>query len=218
MSSVSGKTIGRLCIYRRQIQRLKDEGKSNAFSHQLAALTGGSAAQVRRDLMAIGYSGTPYHGYIIDELAGSIGKFLDHPDGQQVALVGLGNLGRAILAYFEGRRPNLVISAAFDIDSAKVDRVIHGCHCYRVDLLEQEVKRRGIVVGVICVPAREAQKVAESLVSGGVKAIVNFAPRRLHLPDNVHVEDLDMTTALEKAAFFARGGPSTGKYSTSSKQ
>lgn len=204
MPLVSGKTIGRLCIYRRQIQRLKDEGKTNVYSHQLAALTGGSAAQVRRDLMAIGYSGTPYHGYKIDELAASIGNFLDDPEGQQVALVGLGNLGQAILAYFEGRRPNLTITAAFDIDPDKVDKVVHGCDCYNIESLESVVREQGITVGVICVPARTAQQVAERLVDGGVKAILNFAPRRIHLPEDVHVEDLDMTTALEKAAYFAR--------------
>lgn len=203
MPSTSSKTIGRLCVYRRQIQRLKDEGKSNVYSHQLATLTGGSAAQVRRDLMAIGYSGTPYHGYRIEELAQSIASFLDDPDGQQVALVGLGNLGRAILAYFDGRRPNLTITAAFDIDPAKVDRVIHGCNCHDIAQLESITSRHKIAVGVICVPAREAQNVAEKLVISGVKAIVNFAPRRLHVPENIHVEDIDMTTALEKAAYFA---------------
>jgi redox-sensing transcriptional repressor len=203
MPSTSSKTIGRLCVYRRQIQRLKDEGKSNVYSHQLAALTGGSAAQVRRDLMSIGYSGTPYHGYRIDEMSESIVSFLDDPDGQEVALVGLGNLGRAILAYFDGRRPHLAITAAFDIDPAKIDRVIHGCKCYDISRLENVASERKIAIGVICVPARQAQDVAEKLVISGVKAIVNFAPRRLHLPDNIHIEDIDMTTALEKAAYFA---------------
>ena len=211
MPSVSSKTIGRLCVYRRQIQRLRDEGKSNVYSHQLASLTGGSAAQVRRDLMAIGYSGTPYHGYRIDELSGSIASFLDDPGGQQVALVGLGNLGRAILAYFDGRRPNLVITAAFDVDPGKVDRVIHGCNCYDAALMEDIIRERNMAVGVICVPAREAQSVAEKLVIGGVKAIVNYAPRRLHLPENIYVEDIDMTTALEKAAYFARDRQTTNQ-------
>ncbi len=203
MPPISGKTIGRLCVYRRQLQRLGDEGKSSVYSHQLAALTGGSATQVRRDLMAIGYRGTPYHGYRIDELSGSIASFLDDPDGQEVALVGLGNLGRAILAYFDGRRPHLAITAAFDVDPGKVDRVTHGCKCYAIARLENITRRRKIAVGVICVPAREAQAVAEKLAGGGVKAIVNFAPRRLHLPEDIYVEDIDVTTALEKAAFFA---------------
>lgn len=203
MPSISSKTIGRLCVYRRRLQRLKDEGKSSVYSHQLAVLTGGSAAQVRRDLMVIGYSGTPYHGYRIGELSESIASFLDDPDGQEIALVGLGNLGLAILAYFDGRRPHLVITAAFDVDPGKVNRVIHGCKCYDITKLERITRKHKIAVGVICVPAREAQAVAEKLTAGGVRAIVNFAPRRLHLPDDVYVEDLDVTTALEKAAFFA---------------
>ena len=204
MQNVSNRTIGRLCIYRRLLSRLKDEGKANVYSHELAALSGGSAALVRRDLMAVGYSGTPYHGYVIDNLLSSIANFLDDPAGQQVALVGIGNLGRAILAYFSGQRPLLEITTAFDIDPAKVNRVIHGCRCYPVERLAEVVREKYIQVGVICVPAFQAQAVAGQLAAGGIRAVLNFAPIRLHLPDNIHVEDLDMTTALEKAAYFAR--------------
>ena len=204
MQNVSTRTIGRLCIYRRLLSRLKDEGKTSVYSHELAALSGGSAALVRRDLMAIGYSGTPYHGYVIENLLSSMAAFLDDPQGQQVALVGMGNLGRALLAYFSGRRPHLAITAAFDIDPAKVNRVMHGCRCHAVARLVEVVREKGIQVGVICVPALQAQSIADQLVTGGVRAVLNFAPIRLHLPDGIYVEDLDMTTALEKAAYFAR--------------
>ena len=208
MKNVSDKTIGRLSLYRRILNRIKAEGKNNIYSYQLAGFAGGTAAQVRRDLMAIGYSGSPSRGYEITELTRSLAHFLDAPEGQQAALVGIGNLGRAILTYFSGRRPKLVITAAFDIDPNKVNRLIQGCPCYPVEEIARITREKKIDVGVICVPANQAQVSADRLVEGGVKGILNFAPHRLHLPADVYVEDLDMTMALEKVAYFARQNPS----------
>lgn len=208
MKNVSDKTIGRLSLYRRILNRIKAEGKNNIYSYQLAGFAGGTAAQVRRDLMAIGYSGSPSRGYEITELTRSLAHFLDAPEGQQAALVGIGNLGRAILSYFSGRRPKLAISAAFDIDPNKVNRLIQGCPCYPVEDIPRISREKKIDVGVICVPAAQAQLTADRLVEGGVKGILNFAPNRLHLPADVYVEDMDVTTALEKVAYFARQHPS----------
>ena len=118
MSQISEKAIERLILYRRILVGLKTEGKSNLFSHQLSNLTGFTSAQIRRDLMAIGYSGSPVHGYDLDKLIESISDFVDAPQKQYVALVGVGHLGRAILDYFQGRRPKLEIFAAFDKDPA----------------------------------------------------------------------------------------------------
>ena len=205
MAGVSGKTIGRLSLYRRVLYGLLADGERSVYSHQLAALVGGTAAQVRRDMMAVGYTGSPTRGYDITDLTRAIGNFLDAAQGQSVALVGVGNLGKAILSYFAGRRPRLSIEAAFDTDPAKVNRVIHGCRCYPLDDLERVVQSRGIEIGVLTVPADQAQDVAEYLVRSGVLGILNFAPVRLSVPDHVYVEDIDMTMSLEKVAFFARG-------------
>jgi redox-sensing transcriptional repressor len=204
MKNVSGKTIGRLSLYRRVLYGLLAEGERNIFSHQLAALVGGTAAQVRRDMMAVGSAGSPTRGYDIQELTYLIGSFLDAPMGQAVALVGVGNLGRAILAYFTGRRPKLSIEAAFDSDPSKYGRVIHGCRCHGIEDLTHVVKERGIAIGVITVPADQAQDVADKLCQAGVCGLVNFAPVRLRVPSNVYVEDIDMAMSLEKVAYFAR--------------
>ena len=174
------------------------------FSHDLAAESGATAAQVRRDVMAVGYSGSPTKGYEIAELAASIARFLDGECSQSVALIGVGNLGRAILAYFSGRRPNLAIVAAFDRDEHRVNRVIHGCRCYPVDVLQEKVAEVGIRTAIIAVPAGEAQTVADRLVRSGVRGILNFAPTHLRVPPNVFVQEIDITTSLEKVAFFAR--------------
>lgn len=206
--AVSEKTIARLSLYRRLLHELLVDGATSVYSHQLAAMAGGTAAQVRRDIMAIGYTGSPTRGYDVRELIGSIASFLDAPEGQRVALVGVGNLGRAIMAYFAGRRPNLSIAAAFEVDPGKVHRVIHGCRCYPMEELPEVIAREGIGMGIIAVPAEEAQGVADKLVRAGVRGLLNFAPVPLHVPPGVFVEVIDMTTSLEKVAYFARKGQS----------
>ncbi len=201
---IPDKTIGRLSLYRRLINRLLAEGVKNIYSHQLASMAGVTAAQVRRDIMSIGYSGNPNRGYDAAELVGSIRSSLDDPEGQKAALVGVGNLGRALLTYFSGRRPRLSIVAAFDTDPKKFDRVIQGCRCYSFDRLADMIEKLGITIGTITVPAAEAQRVADTLVRSGVRGILNFAPVRIQVPSNVYVEDIDMTMSLEKVAYFAR--------------
>lgn len=200
----SEKTIGRLSLYRRLLDRLLVQGKSHVYSHQLAALAGGTAAQVRRDIMSVGYSGSPTRGYEIRELIRCIGNVLDDLHGAGAALVGVGNLGRAIMAYFSGRRPHLAIVAAFDKDVYKVNRVIHGCPVYSSDDLRQVIAEKKIRVGIITVPGNQAQEVADQLVSAGVSGILNFAPVPLRTPEHVYADDLDVTMSLEKVAFFAR--------------
>lgn len=203
---ISAKTIGRLSLYRRLLKDLAEQGADYVYSHQLATMAGGTAPQVRRDIMSIGYTGSPTKGYEVAELTDSIGRFLDDPSGQRVALVGVGNLGRAIMAYFAGRRPDLTIAAAFDADPYKVDRVIHGCHCYGMERLAEIIEAEGISVGIITVPAGSAQVVADQLVRAGVRGIMNFAPTRLRVPPEVYVEDMDVTMTLDKVAYFARQG------------
>lgn len=203
-SDISDKTIGRLSLYRRMLLNLQAEGALSVYSHQLAVTSGVSAAQVRRDMMVIGYTGTPSHGYDIKELTKSIGRLLDAKGVEGVALVGVGNLGRAIISYFAGRRPNLSIIAAFDVDPILYDRVIHGCHCYPLSELSQVITANEIKIGIITVPAGEAQGVADLLINSGVRGILNFAPVRLRVPEWVYVENMDVTMSLEKVAYFAR--------------
>jgi redox-sensing transcriptional repressor len=204
MLGIPEKTIERLILYRSLLLQARPDAESGIFSHQLAKMAGFTSAQVRRDLMEIGYSGSPVHGYLKEALIQSIGSMVDPAGREEVALAGIGYIGRAILAYFQGRSPHLEITAAFDIDPEKTDRVIHGCRCYPVDQLERIVRERGIGIGILCVPAGQAQAVADRFFAGGVKGILNYAPTRLHLPDEVYVENRDMITSVEKVAFFAR--------------
>jgi redox-sensing transcriptional repressor len=201
---ISQKIIARLSLYRRLLQEVAAKGTKNIYSHQMAAIAGTTAAQVRRDWMVIGYAGSPAHGYDVSDLTDAISKFLDSTDEQKVALVGIGNLGRAILIYFTGRRPKLNIVAAFDTDPHKVNRVIHGCRCYPMEHLKETIIANNIKIAIIAAPASEAQYIADSLIAAGVRGLLNFAPAPLRVPPNVFVEDIDLTMSLEKVAYFAR--------------
>ena len=202
--TVSSKSIGRLSQYRRILGRLRAQEVKAIFSHDLAREAGGTAAQVRRDIMAVGYVGSSRHGYNIEDLIVSITTFLDNPKGERVALVGVGNLGRALLAYFDGRRPNLTIVAAFDSDPRKSGRVVQGCRCYSLAEMDTVIEREKIHIAIVAVPAPHAQKTADRLTQLGVTGLLNFAPVPLQVPGGVTVEDIDMTMALEKVAYFAR--------------
>jgi redox-sensing transcriptional repressor len=196
--------VTRLSVYRRVLAILSEEGEAGVFSHELAARANVTAAQVRRDLMMVGATGSPRRGYAIGALLEQINTFMDAPQGQQMALVGLGHVGQAVIAFFSGRRLGLRIVAAFDTDPAKVDRVYHGCRCYPMAKLAEIVDDQQADVGIIAVPADEAQEVADRLVRAGVRSIVNFAPVRLKVESYVYVENVDMTVVLERAAFYAR--------------
>ncbi|MBL7222394.1 MAG: redox-sensing transcriptional repressor Rex [Candidatus Brocadiae bacterium] len=202
----SHKSIGRLSLYRSILNRLLRDGVNSLFSHELASLAGATPSQVRRDLMVTGYTGSPVRGYDVRDLLASIGRFLDAPESEGVALVGVGNLGRAIMAFFTGRRPSLTIQAAFDRDPYKVNRVIHGIRCHPMEDLESVLVREHVRVAIITVPAIEAQDIADRLCRAGVKGILNFAPVRLRVLPSVFVEDVDVTMSLEKVAYYSRQG------------
>lgn len=201
---VSIRTIGRLSLYRRTLQRVLADGRSSLFSHQLAAESGVTAAQVRRDLMTIGYQGSPSRGYGVSALIDSIAEVLDAPEGQGVALIGVGNLGRAMIGYVAKVRPTLHVLASFDQDPEKIGRVINGCRCHGMDELPAVARELRLTVGILTVPAASAQDAADRLVDAGFRGILNFAPVMLRVPGHVYVEDLDLTMSLEKVAYLGR--------------
>ncbi|MCD4830217.1 MAG: redox-sensing transcriptional repressor Rex [Anaerohalosphaeraceae bacterium] len=198
------KTIERLSLYRRIVENYQIKGEKSAYSHEIAKSAGVTSSQVRRDFMFIGTNGRANSGYDLDELAVNIEKHLlsDTPD--KFCLVGVGNLGTAILAFFHGRRANLIIKTAFDKDPELENKIVHGCRCYSIDEVERAIKEENISIGIIAVPAAEAQGVAEVLVSAGIRGIINFAPVHLNVTDGIFVENVDLTMHFEKVAHFTR--------------
>ncbi len=202
--TIASKTVGRLSLYRRLLESSIPGGREHVFSHELAVLACVTPAQVRRDLMSTGCSGSPGKGYRTRDLIDGISKVLDHPEVQRVALVGVGNLGRAILSYFSGRRPNLRITASFDTDPQKTGRVINGCRCHPMSELTAVLRRESIATAILAVPAARAQETTDLLVASGIHGILNYAPVPLRVPEGVFLEERDMTMSLETVAFFAR--------------
>ena len=178
--------------------------KTHVFSHEIAQMLHITPVQVRRDLMLIGYSGNLRKGYDIKELIDMIGNIIDTEKGQKVIMVGLGNLGKAIISYFKGKRTKLTIVAAFDVNPDKIDRIYDGVPCYNIDKLSEIMKKESVTIGIITVPAEQAPAIAETLVLAGIKGILNYSPKSLNVSPYVYLEEYDMITSLEKVAFFAK--------------
>ena len=201
---ISEKTVARLALYRRLLREHAAKGAERVFSHELATLAKVTAAQVRRDLMSVGYEGSPIRGYSIEHLIHALGHLLDSPVPQKVALVGVGNLGRALLAYFVGRQTQYNVCAAFDADPEKAGHAVNGCPVYATEQLADVVRHMGIAVAIVAVPATVAQATVTDLCRAGVTGILNFAPVRVWVPEGVYIEYLDMSMSLERVAFFAQ--------------
>lgn len=198
------KTVERLSQYRRSLLLIVSNEKTHVFSHEIAQMLHITPVQVRRDLMLIGYSGNLRKGYDIKELIEMIGNIIDTENGQRVAVVGLGNLGKAFISYFKGKRTKLTMVAAFDINPDKIDKIYDGVPCYHIDRISEIIKKEGITIGIITVPAEQAPGIAEKLVVAGVKGILNYSPKPLNVSPYVYLEEYDMITSLEKVAFFAK--------------
>lgn len=200
---VSEKTVERLSLYRQLLYRLWDGGRKTLYSYELAALAGVNASQIRYDMMSIGYSGSPSQGYEIDKLIHSISEFLDTSESPNVGLAGVGNLGRAILSNMSGGyQSQLKIVAAFDANPDQVGRLIQGCWCYPAEDMVSVVREHDVAIGIIAVPTSQAQGVADRFCEGGVRGLLNFAPTRLRVPPEIFVDNMNITVALEKVAYF----------------
>ena len=204
MALIPEKTIERLSVFRRLIERLLKQGRNTAYSHELGELAGVSSSQVRRDFMHIGSNGRSNSGYDLLELIKVIKPYISAPEPDNIALVGTGNLGKAVLSYFNGRRPNLIIRACFDTDPEKTGRIIHGCRCHSIDAAAEVVKAENIHIAILALPKNVAQDTAEQLIKAGVNGILNFTPVSLAVPSGIFVENVDLTMYLEKVSHYAR--------------
>ncbi|MFZ2287973.1 MAG: redox-sensing transcriptional repressor Rex [Bacteroidales bacterium] len=204
MKTLPGKTVERLSQYRRALTASLAANRNYVFSHELAAMLHITAVQVRRDLMLIGYGSVMRKGYDVRELIKTIGSIIDAPNGLNVAIIGMGNLGRAITGYFRGKRTNMNVVAAFDVDPQKVDKVVAGVRCYHLDQLRKFKGELNISISVLTVPTDQAVTVSAMLVSNGIKGIMNFTTVPLNVPDNVYLEEFDMITSIEKVAYFVK--------------
>ncbi|HNZ04009.1 MAG TPA: redox-sensing transcriptional repressor Rex [Myxococcota bacterium] len=204
--SLSEKTVERLSEYRRHLSDLQARGVEYVFSGALAQQTDVTPAQVRRDMMNLGLTGNTARGYSVDLLLSHLRTLLDQPTSTKVVLVGVGNLGMALLAHFKTRPGHANIVVGFDQDPEKAGRVVHGCRIFNTKHLEEEISARAIKVAILCIPAADANRMAARLVNAGITGILNFAPVRLRVPEPVYVHNMDLTGVIEKVGYYAGRG------------
>jgi len=200
-----GKTVERLSEYRRTLLECLTEKRNFIFSHDLAARIHITAVQVRRDLMLIGYSSVLRKGYDVRELIDTIGKIIDSEESINVAVIGIGNLGRAVAGYFKGKRSKLNLVASFDTDPQKINKVISGVKCYPYNDIERLINELDIRIAILTVPPDFAREISEETVRYGIKGILNFTTIPLNVPSGVYLEEYDMITSIEKVAYFVKG-------------
>jgi redox-sensing transcriptional repressor len=200
-ASVPKVVVSRLSLYLRELQRLEAAGQQTISSGQLGTLLGFSDAQVRKDLGFFGQFGYPGVGYRCDELIRAMRDILGTNQSWNVAMVGVGNLGQALLGYRGFGRQNFTIVAAFDADPAKVGQVVQGLRIQPLEELADTIRDKHVRLGMIVVPADRAQEAADRLVAAGVEGIVNFAPVTLTLPPNVQNVGVDLAIELEQLSF-----------------
>jgi redox-sensing transcriptional repressor len=154
--------------------------------------------------MLIGYTGTQRKGYEIAKLVKKINSILNEKEKTNIVIIGMGHLGKAITNYFNSNHSNIQIVAAFDIDPAKIDRIIAGIKSYHICQLEKILKETNTNIAIMSLSSKGAQDIADKLVYAGIKGILNFTSVPINVSDDVYLENYDMITSLEKVAYFVK--------------
>ena len=201
-SKIPNPTAKRLSLYFRELgeRRAMDE-KATMSSRQLGEALGLSDAQIRKDLTFVGQLGHPGVGYSVAMLHDNLRRILGRDKTWNAALVGAGNIGRALLSYRRFDQQNFHITHVFDNNPEAIGSTINQRIIHDVAVIEDALIGADTQLGIIAVPASHAQAVADSLVASGVSGILNFAPRRIEVPPTTTVSSVDFTLSLEQLAF-----------------
>jgi redox-sensing transcriptional repressor len=194
--------IGRLPLYLRTLSRLTLEGVKITSSHELGRRLGISSAQIRKDLSHFGEFGKQGTGYQIEYLTDQLRRILKVDKEWKVALVGVGDLGRALAHYNGFRDRGFRITMLFDNDPAKVGTMLDGFQIYDSSQMKDLIRQHGITLAMIAVPAEAAQKVSDALVSAGVRGLLNYAPINLAVPEGVKVQYIDPVVHLQRITYY----------------
>lgn len=194
-------TIMRLSVYSRYLAEVDRKGIITISSGDIADGVGVSPAQVRKDLAYFGEFGIRGVGYNVKDLHRNILRIMGLSNEWSLCLVGLGNLGLALSTYKGFRDRGFTINGIFDNDPNKIGIIINGVEVMSIDSIEEVVANYQIQIGAITVPASSAQEIADKLVRGGVKAILNFAPIVLNVPAEVELRNVDLSVNLEVLTF-----------------
>jgi len=202
----SKKSVARIAGYKTALDRFQRMGLVRIFSDNLADATGVSASQVRKDFSLFGISGNKRGGYQIDELLACLHKILNKDEVQNVVMVGMGNIGSALVKYGGFEKEGIRIIAGFDADPKKCSGD-GPTPVFALEQLVDFVRSRRIRIGIIAVPDTAAQQVANLMVAAGIKGLLNFAPIRLRVSDDVVIHSVNLVVELERVIYFSSLAP-----------
>jgi len=203
-SSISMAVVRRLPKYHRYLGELKKNEVKRVSSQELSRITGFTASQIRQDLNCFGGFGQQGYGYNVDDLYQNISSILGLDRVYKTVIVGAGNLGQAIANYSFFAKSGFVPQALFDINPKLIGLKINDIEVRDVEELESFVRDNGIDIGIICTPKNQCQKVAETLARAGIKAIWNFAPSDINVPDDIVVENVHLSESLFTISYLLK--------------
>lgn len=195
-------TAKRLPLYYRYLIILNEEGKEKVSSTELSEAVQVDSASIRRDFSYFGALGKRGYGYDVKSLLSFFKKILNQDTLTNVALVGVGNLGRALLNYNFKRSNNIRISCAFDINKDITGRILSGVPVYDMSELKQQLSDQQISIAILTVPLEQAQATANQMFEAGIKGVMNFTPIRISAPSTVRVQNVDLATELQTLIYF----------------
>jgi len=198
------KSIYRISLYNRCLERLHDNGHEMVSSSALAAAAGVKPSQLRRDLAYFGTFGTRGRGYPVQALRMAIHEGLGRAKLQPVIMVGAGNLGRALLRYDGFRKEGYAILAAFDSAADQLAEKNIPVPLYAASKIASFVKKHNVRMAILCVPGEFAQQAVNTLVKAGIQGVLNFSPAVLQVPSDVTVNNVDLALELENLSYFVR--------------
>jgi redox-sensing transcriptional repressor len=203
-SEIPRKAVYRLSVYFRGLQRLKANGIRTVSSEALAKASGVKPTQLRKDLTYFGQFGTRGLGYGVGQLAEMIADVLGTTSLRPVILVGVGNLGLALLSYRGFQMEGFEIIAAFDLEPGRKRGKPNATPIYGMDRLAPIIRERNVKMAIVTVPVSAAQEVTNTLVQCGITGILNFAPLVLDVPEQVVVNNVNMAIELENLSYFVQ--------------
>jgi redox-sensing transcriptional repressor len=203
-SNISMAVVRRLPKYYRYLGELLNNDIKRVSSQELSKITGFTASQIRQDLNCFGGFGQQGYGYNAEELHKEIGKILGLDRQYRTVIVGAGNLGHAIANYSSFDKSGFKTWGVFDVNEKVIGQKVSNVVVMHSDKLESFVKENDITIGIICTPKAYAQDAADLLVKGGVKGIWNFAPADLKVPDDIIVENVNLSESLFTVSYLLK--------------
>ncbi|EGO8088615.1 redox-sensing transcriptional repressor Rex [Enterococcus faecalis] len=195
-------TARRLPLYYRYLRMLHDTGKNKVSSTELSEAVQVDSATIRRDFSYFGELGKRGYGYDVENLMNFFAKTLNEDELTNVALIGVGNLGSALLKYKFHQSNSIRVSCAFDVNEDIVGRIVDGIPVYPIEDMMEQIRVQQIEVAILTIPARKAQEVVNKLAEAGVKGILNFTAARLVAPPEVLIQNVDLTNELQTLIYF----------------